>query len=309
MHYDHHVDILKAWSADEPEKTQICRRMAEQGNFARAADKLNLSQPALSRSISSLEDELGMRLFDRDQAVATATAAGKQLITRAGDLLYAANHLKQAMAQLRDGGCGQIIFGTGPFPAASFLPAVLTELATTYPRMRTVLEVNNSDTMMEHPLAEKLEFFIADTRSLTPDKHIQLRHLTRQTGGSYCSCEHPLTLKVKLSLQDLQSAACASVYLAAIYLAAIFMPAIRKAFGLEPGQDLPLVTTCDNIYVLKHVVMHSDTILLCTHAGVAEELSFGDLVELKADGWQPCRNKLVWSAWQDAACRLWRNWS
>ncbi|BBB69994.1 transcriptional regulator [Undibacterium sp. YM2] len=255
--------------------------LAEQGNFARAADKLNLSQPALSRSISGLEDELGMRLFDRDQAGATATAAGRQLITRARDLLYAANNLKQEMAQLRDGESGQIIFGAGPFPAASFLPAVLTELANTYPRMRTVLEVNNSDTLMENLLAEKLEFFIADTRSLTPDKHVQLRPLTRQTGGLYCRREHPLTLKAKLSLQDLQSASYASVY-----LADIFVPAMRKAFGLEPGQDLPLVTTCDNIYVLKHVVRYSDAILLCTQAAVAEELSSGELIELKADGWQ-----------------------
>ncbi len=255
--------------------------LAEQGNFARAADKLNLSQPALSRSISGLEDELGLRLFDRDQAGATATAAGRQLITRARDLLYTANNLKQEMAQLRDGESGQIIFGAGPFPAASFLPAVLTELASAYPRMRTVLEVNNSDTLMEHLLAEKLEFFIADTRSLTPNKHIQLRHLTRQTGGLYCRREHPLTLKAKLSLQDLQNASYASVY-----LADIFLPAMRRAFGLEPGQDLPLVTTCDNIYVLKHVVRHSDAILLCTQAAVAEELSSGDLVELKAVGWQ-----------------------
>ncbi|MFZ6741915.1 LysR family transcriptional regulator [Undibacterium sp. JH2W] len=255
--------------------------LAEQGNFARAADKLNLSQPALSRSISGLEDELGMRLFDRDQAGATVTAAGQQLVGRARDLLYAADNLRQEMAQLRDCESGQIIFGAGPFPAASFLPAVLTELATSYPRMRTVLEVNNSDTLMEHLLAEKLEFFIADTRSLTINKHLHIQHLTRQTGGLYCRCEHPLTLKSLLDKHDLQSASYASVY-----LADIFLPSLRKALGLETGQDLPLVTTCDNIYVLKQVVMHSDAILLCTHAAVAEELRAGRLIELKLAGWQ-----------------------
>lgn len=255
--------------------------LAEQGNFARAADKLNLSQPALSRSISGLEDELGMRLFDRDQAGATATAAGRQLVTRARDLLYAANNLKQEMAQLRDCESGQIIFGAGPFPAGSFLPAVLTELALSYPRMRTVLEVNNSDTLMEHLLAEKLEFFIADTRSLTANKHIQIKHLTRQSGGLYCRREHPLTKKSLLGLHDLQNASYASVY-----LADIFLPSLRKALGLEAGQDLPLVTTCDNIYVLKQVVMRSDALLLCTHAAVAEELQSGQLCALKLDGWQ-----------------------
>ena len=255
--------------------------LAEQGNFARAADKLNLSQPALSRSISSLEEEMGMRLFDRDQAGATATAAGRQLVVRARDLLYEANNLKQEMAQLRDCESGQIIFGAGPFPAASFLPGVLTELATAYPRMRTVLEVNNSDTLMEHLLAEKLEFFIADTRTLIPNKHVKTRQLTRQFGGLYCRREHPLTKKAMLNLHDLQNASYASVY-----LADIFLSSMRKVFGLEPGQDLPMVTTCDNIYVLKHVVMHSDAILLCTHAAVATELKSADLVELKVDGWQ-----------------------
>ncbi|MBC3916644.1 LysR family transcriptional regulator [Undibacterium sp. CY18W] len=254
--------------------------LAEQGNFARAADKLNLSQPALSRSISGLEDELGIRLFDRDQAGATVTAAGRQLVTRARDLLYAANNLRQEMAQLRDCESGQIVFGAGPFPANSFLPAVLTELAITYPRMRTVLEVNNSDTLMEHLLAEKLEFFIADTRTVRPNKHVKVRHLTQQAGGLYCRREHPLATKTLLNRHDLQSASYASVY-----LADIFLPSLRKAFGLEAGQDLPLVTTCDNIYVLKQVVMHSDAILLCTHAAVVKELEEGDLVELKVDGW------------------------
>ncbi|MFZ6757680.1 LysR family transcriptional regulator [Undibacterium sp. Ji50W] len=255
--------------------------LAEQGNFARAADKLNLSQPALSRSISGLEDELGMRLFDRDQAGATVTAAGRQLVTRARDLLHAANSLKQEMTQLRDCESGQISFGAGPFPAGSFLPAVLTELAVTYPRMRTVLEVNNSDTLMEHLLAEKLEFFIADTRTLNPNKRVKTRHLTRQFGGLYCRSGHPLIARNMLSVHDLQSASYASVY-----LADIFLPPLRKALGLEPGQDLPLVTTCDNIHVLKQVVMHSDAILLCTHAAVAKELENAELVELKVDGWQ-----------------------
>ncbi|MCH8618288.1 LysR family transcriptional regulator [Undibacterium sp. TS12] len=255
--------------------------LAEQANFARAAEKLHISQPALSRSISGLEEELGVRLFDRDQAGAAATAAGRQLVSRARDLLYAAGNLRQEMTQLRDGESGQLAFGAGPFPAASFLPAVLAELARAYPRMHTEVEVSHSDILMEHLIAERLEFFVADTRTINPNKHVSIRHLGRQYGGLYCRREHPLLAKAMLTIADLQTAKFASVH-----LSDRFLPPLRKALGLAAGQDLPLITTCDNIYVLKHVVMHSDAILLCTRPAVVNELSSGELLELKIDGWQ-----------------------
>ena len=64
--------------------------LAEAGSFARAADRVHLSQPALSRSIQAIEAELGLRLFDRAARGVTITQAGKRIVERARRVLFEA---------------------------------------------------------------------------------------------------------------------------------------------------------------------------------------------------------------------------
>ena len=66
--------------------------LADELNFARAAEKLHLSQPALSRSIQTLEEELGMLLFDRDNRNVAVTTAGAVFLDRARQLLEVPPH-------------------------------------------------------------------------------------------------------------------------------------------------------------------------------------------------------------------------
>src|SRR5215510_1968752 len=67
--------------------------VAELGHLTRAADKLHISQPALSAQIKALEDELGVALFDRTSSGMTLTAGGQRLLTEAGKVLAAAGAL------------------------------------------------------------------------------------------------------------------------------------------------------------------------------------------------------------------------
>lgn len=254
--------------------------LCEEGNFARAAGKLHISQPALSRSIAGLENELGLRLFDRDQAGASATVAGRQLVAGARDLLYAANSMEHELRALRACEVGQVAFGVGPFPAASFLPPVLTELAITHPRVRAVVEVNNSDFLLEYLKAEKIEFFIADTRTVVATKNIITAPFGRQRAALFCRTNHPLAAKSELMVDDLSDYSFASVHLPSQLL-----PLLRKSFHLKPEQELSISTMCDNVFVLKHVVIHSDTILMCSRAVVDADIRAGVLVELRIQGW------------------------
>ena len=68
--------------------------LASTGSFSKSAEKLFLTQPALSRSIKSLEDELGQALFDRVGRKNELTAFGKHILLQAKDLLEAARSLK-----------------------------------------------------------------------------------------------------------------------------------------------------------------------------------------------------------------------
>lgn len=75
--------------------------LAETLNYRVAAERLHLTQPALTRSIASLERELGVRLFDRDKRHVALTADGAELLERAGEVLADAERLSAAAGAIR----------------------------------------------------------------------------------------------------------------------------------------------------------------------------------------------------------------
>ncbi|MEC3998819.1 LysR substrate-binding domain-containing protein [Actinacidiphila sp. DG2A-62] len=89
--------------------------VAQELHFGRAAERLHLAQPALSRQIRALEDELRVRLFDRDRRSTALTAAGRQLLADAPGLLAAAEGVHRRVRQAAD--------GDGTFTVA-FMPGV-----------------------------------------------------------------------------------------------------------------------------------------------------------------------------------------
>src|SRR5690242_17041633 len=88
--------------------------LADEQNFVRAAEKLHVSQPALSRSIQVLEDELGLLLFDRGNRAVTATKVGEVFLEHVRRVSHQVRTLELEMAQLRSGEIGQVAFGVGP---------------------------------------------------------------------------------------------------------------------------------------------------------------------------------------------------
>src|SRR3982074_1764810 len=91
--------------------------LAEEGSFARAAQRVHLSQPALSRSIQTLEEEIGLRLFDRAARGVAITSAGKLILWRARRVLFETRCLARDVELLKTHEFGQLRAGLGPYAA------------------------------------------------------------------------------------------------------------------------------------------------------------------------------------------------
>lgn len=115
--------------------------VAEELNFRRAAERLNISQPPLSMQIAQLERELGARLFDRSSQRVTLTMAGRIFLGHARDILA---HVKDAARDVRlvaDGEVGEIRIGyTQSSEFLHVLPAAINEFRQRYPKTSFTLD-------------------------------------------------------------------------------------------------------------------------------------------------------------------------
>ena len=108
--------------------------LARARSFIKAAEELRLTQPALTRSIQSIEKRFAIRLFDRERSGVALTAVGREFLRRAQSLLIEANDLTRYAERTGKGEAGELAFGLTALPAKLFLASLAIDLFATKPR-------------------------------------------------------------------------------------------------------------------------------------------------------------------------------
>jgi len=135
--------------------------VAEEMHFGRAAQRLGISQPPLSKQIRALEDELGVRLFDRTSRRVRLTEAGRLFEPEAGKAVAQADHAAQVARRAYRAEIGRL--GLGFTPSGPFVPFVaraLHRFRTTYPDVELVLREEGRDDQIEDVRNRQLEIGI-----------------------------------------------------------------------------------------------------------------------------------------------------
>jgi DNA-binding transcriptional LysR family regulator len=109
--------------------------VADTGSFGRAAGRLGITQPALWRQVRALEQELGVRLFERVGRRVRLTSDGEELLRRSHDVLAAAEQLRAHADVLRGGDVGQLRIGATPQVMQTVLAAFLSRFLKVRPRV------------------------------------------------------------------------------------------------------------------------------------------------------------------------------
>ena len=114
--------------------------VAEELNFTRAAARLHIGQPPLSMQIRALEDEIGVRLFERTQRRVTLTVAGERLLLHARTILSAVDDAVTDAQRAGRGEVGELRIGfTSSLPFTDLLPDALQAYRRCYPAVRLQL--------------------------------------------------------------------------------------------------------------------------------------------------------------------------
>lgn len=246
--------------------------LAEHAHFARAAEAVHLSQPALSRSIQALEQQLGCRLVDRGSRGFLLTAHGQLVLEHARRLLAGSQALSNAVQQLGNLESGELRLGAGPYPAARLIPQAVGAFSLAHPRVRVQLSIDNWQQLRQRLLDDELELFVADVRELQGDECLSIVPLQRWPGVLFCRPGHPLLARGPLSASALGEYPLAGTQLP---------DEVADALRQQLQRPQPLGIQCDNFMVLKALVAGSDVLSMAPWDVVAAEVAAGQLAVLR----------------------------
>jgi LysR family transcriptional regulator, benzoate and cis,cis-muconate-responsive activator of ben and cat genes len=142
--------------------------VAEAENVSRAALKLHVSQPALSRQIRDLEDELGFLLLERTAKSVSLTEAGRAFLGESRAVLQRAEDAVKTARAIATGGRGELHLGYAPSPTARILPPTLRAFQATLPNVRVKLHDLSTDEMLAGLREGKLQlaFLVRPTSAM-----------------------------------------------------------------------------------------------------------------------------------------------
>ena len=138
----------------------------QSGSLRGAARSLGISQPAMTKSIRQLEDELQVQLLQRSGRGAIATRAGKTVLARARVVQAELRSIEHDLAQLRGGRAGALVVGISPAASVLLLPEALVGFRRSYPRAHVRLVEGVSDFLLPMVRDASLDFAVGP-RSLT----------------------------------------------------------------------------------------------------------------------------------------------
>ena len=142
--------------------------VAEEENVSRAALKLHVSQPALSRQVRDLEEELGFLLLERGARSVRLTEAGRAFLTEARAVLQRAEDAVKAARAVATGGRGELHVGYAPSLTARILPPALRAFQAELPKVRVRLHDLSTEEMLAGLRAGKLQiaFLVRPTNAM-----------------------------------------------------------------------------------------------------------------------------------------------
>ena len=179
--------------------------VAEALSFTKAAQKLRLAQPSLTRQVRNLEDELGVRLLDRANKKVALTAEGRRFLFDSKKVLALSAESVAAVQRMNDGGNSQLNLGYIANIHYGLLPATLGAFRKLYPRVALNLFDMTSSEQFQALEGLKIDLGFVGLRPAHSNHDLHSEGVAYDTMLVALPARHPLAKKAKLKLADLAS--------------------------------------------------------------------------------------------------------
>ncbi|WP_233873277.1 LysR substrate-binding domain-containing protein [Paraburkholderia adhaesiva] len=182
---------------------QMLLSMAQTGNLSQSAEALHTTQPALSKWLKDLEEDIALPLFERHARGLRPTAHGEALLEHARRIIGHLDSARDDMDALREGGSGLISIGTSGVSAADTVPLAVARLVRQMPRAQVRLVEGTMDRLI--PQLQHGEIDIVVGRAANRQMTAQLRAeiLYHDPVNFVSGLDHPLAARDKVGWDDL----------------------------------------------------------------------------------------------------------
>jgi DNA-binding transcriptional LysR family regulator len=250
--------------------------LARTRSFARAAEVLHLTQPALSRSIAGLESALGEKLFDRTPQGVTPTAYGAMLLARAEKLLAESREVERDFRLLRGLDIGELRVGVGPYPAAISAGRAIGELLAEHPALQVEVVQRDIREMAEAVRARELDLAVMELSIADDMPELATEALPQHPGFFIVRAGHPLVRAEPAGVEEIARFPLITNRLAARFSA----PIATLIRGRADGRDLLPQVRIVSVGLALDIARHSDAVALAPLQTAAEDVAAGRLVAL-----------------------------
>ncbi len=164
--------------------------IAFEGNLARAAERLHRTQPALTKCIDRLEEDLGASLFEKDGRGMRLTAAGQVLVKRTRQMVIMAEDTAREMRDYAGGLRGTVRIGCVPTLAEHMMPQVFARLLAEAPEIKVTLVVGMNDNLLASLHDGELDLMVGPI--IDTDDDIVSEQIAADTVVVMASEQHPI---------------------------------------------------------------------------------------------------------------------
>lgn len=255
--------------------------VSEIGSFSRAAEKLFITQSALSRSLQCLEDELGGRLLDRIGKRNSLTPLGLGVVQRAREVVMQTSELRRSAQLLQQGTGGKLRVGLGSGPGFLLMTPLLCHVAQHHPHLRTFISRGPVELQLTQLREQQLDALVVDARRVMPQADLDIALNVEMRTGFVCKKSHPLAARAakgdsgSIGIDDILEFPVVSTP-----LSDEVMRQLVKTYGPRANAADMVSLQCEEIRSLVDTVHSTDAVYMGMLAAAREGLEQGELVEL-----------------------------
>lgn len=177
--------------------------LVEYAHFGRAAAAMNISQPALTKSIQALEAELGVMLLDRKRGAVVLTAFGELVVRRSRALLNAEEDLLREISLLAGLEMGSLRVALGPYPSVVSGYPAMARLLARRPKITVAVHVAGWREVAHQVTAREVDLGLAELSGVEENDQFATESVGQHRGRIFCRPGHPILAAGRVALPAL----------------------------------------------------------------------------------------------------------